>query len=153
MVSDAITGADFYWMRNCSAWSTGLRPRCPRCSCGGCSSLEVAKVKEHSKGESLFGRFNGLSEEEKRWLFSLYHVRTHSTTAHKPRRCPCEEPVRQSWTSAPRSIRDKFLMLKPSCRVLGFCSLCRLVHDTYSKYLKYKTTPQRSVKRKSACLN
>lgn len=95
---------------------------CPWCSCGGCSSLEVAKAKGHSKGESLFGRFDGLSEEE-RDDFSLYHVRTHSTTAHKPRRCPCEEPVRQSWTSAPRSIREKFLMPKPSCWVLGFCSL------------------------------
>lgn len=46
-----------------------------------------------------------------------------------------------SWTSASRSIRNKFVILKPSCLVFGFSSLCRLVYDTCPIYLKYKIAP------------
>lgn len=107
--------ADFYSNEELLSMEHWTVPKpWPWCSCVGCRSLEGTKVKGYSKGESLFGRINGLFRRGKEMIFSLYHVKTHSTTAHKPRRFPCEELVRQSWTSAPRSIRDKFLMLKPS---------------------------------------
>lgn len=93
----------------------------------GCSSWVVTRLKDTLRVSSNLidpMAYSGEEEEECFSLTIMWEFATQLQTA--------------SWTSASRSIRNKFVILKSSCLVFCFSSLCRLVYDTCPIYLKYK---------------
>lgn len=107
----------------------------------GCSSWVVTRLKDTLRVSSnMIDPMAYSGEEEECFSFTvMWELATHCLKARKTPSWGTTQTA--SWTSASRSIRNKFVTHKLSCLVLGFSSLCRLVYDTCPIYLKYKIAP------------